>query len=94
MSGNTDSRMPEIFLLVESGWALQSGIPLTTVGIRNPSSTDKESRFQYLESGVHIPRLCWITIYGPIACWIDSIIMYAGNYDLPLSLAFRLRPGI
>ena len=94
MSGNTDSKMPEIFFLVESGWVLQSGIPLTTVGIRNPSFTDKDSRIQYLEFGVHIPRLDWITIYGAIVCWIDSIIMYAGNYDLPLSSAFRLRPGI
>jgi len=65
--------MPEIFLLVESGWVLQSGIPLTTVGIRNPSSTDKESRIQYLESGVHIPRLWWTTMYGASPCLPDRL---------------------
>ena len=30
----------------------KSGIPLT-IEIRNPSSTDKESEIQYLESGIH-----------------------------------------
>ena len=41
-------------------WALESrlqfkefGIPLT-IGIRNPSSTDKESGIQYLESEIHV----------------------------------------
>ena len=41
---------------LESGIHLkESGIPLT-LGIRNPSSTDKESAIQYFESGVHNPR--------------------------------------
>ena len=48
------------FVLVElKSWALDaeiqlmiSGIP-QTIGIRNPSSSDKESRIQYLESGIH-----------------------------------------
>ena len=30
----------------------ESGIPLT-IGIRNPSSTDKNSAVEYLESGIH-----------------------------------------
>ena len=40
-------------------WALDSEIQLMipgipqTIGIRNPSSSDKESRIQYLESGIH-----------------------------------------
>ena len=40
---------------LESGIQLQlaeSGIPLT-IGIRNPSSTDKESTIKYLESRIH-----------------------------------------
>ena len=40
---------------LESGIQLQlkkSGIPLT-IGIRNSSSTDKESTIQYLESRIH-----------------------------------------
>ena len=32
-------------------WALESGIPLT-IRIRDPSSTDEESRIWYLESGI------------------------------------------
>ena len=36
---------------LESG-ALESGIPLT-IGIRNPSFTEKESGIQFLESGIH-----------------------------------------
>ena len=48
------------FALVElKSWALDSEIQLMipgipqTIGIRNPSSSDKESRIQYLESGIH-----------------------------------------
>ena len=48
------------FVLVElKSWALDSEIQLMipgipqTIGIRNPSSSDKESRIQYLESGIH-----------------------------------------
>ena len=51
---------PGILLLVESGfWALKFRIQLNesrnppVVGIWNPISTDKESRIQYLESGIH-----------------------------------------
>ena len=47
------------FVLVElKSWALDSEIQLMipgipqTIGIRNPSSSDKESRIQYLESGI------------------------------------------
>ena len=41
------------FLLVESeSLALESGIPLT-ISVRNPGSTDKESEFQYRETGIH-----------------------------------------
>ena len=48
------------FVLVElKSWALDSEIQLMipgipqTIGIRNPSSSDNESRIQYLESGIH-----------------------------------------
>ena len=62
-------------------WALgsriqlkESGIPLT-IGIRNPSSSDKESEIQYLESGIHgvesspesriqNSSLSWIPLHG------------------------------
>ena len=51
---------PRILLLVKSGfWALKFRIQLNesrnppVAGIWNPSSTDKESRIQYLESGIH-----------------------------------------
>ena len=47
------------FVLVElKSWALDSEIQLKipgipqTIGIRNPSSSDKESRIQYLEPGI------------------------------------------
>ena len=41
------------FLLLESGIQLkESGIPLT-ISVRNPGSTDKESEFQYQETGIH-----------------------------------------
>ena len=33
-------------------WTLESGI-LSTIEIRNPSPTEKESRIEYLESGIH-----------------------------------------
>ena len=33
-------------------WTLESGI-LSTIEIRNPSPTEKESRIDYLESGIH-----------------------------------------
>ena len=33
-------------------WNLESGIPLT-IGIQNPSSSDKESGIQHLESRIH-----------------------------------------
>ena len=40
-------------------WAIKSGLQpkqsriILTIGIRNPSSTDKESEIWYLESGIH-----------------------------------------
>ena len=40
-------------------WTLESGIQLkesgilSTIEIRNPSPTEKESRIEYLESGIH-----------------------------------------
>ena len=40
-------------------WTLESGIQLkesgilSTIEIRNPSPTEKESRIDYLESGIH-----------------------------------------
>ena len=40
-------------------WDLESGIQLKesritlTIGVQNPSSIDKESEVQYLESGIH-----------------------------------------
>ena len=43
-------------------WALDSGI-LLTIGIQNPSSTDKESGIQFLDwnpwHGIQNPRLSW-----------------------------------
>ena len=40
-------------LALESGIQLkESGIPLT-ISVRNPGSTDKESEFQYQETGIH-----------------------------------------
>ena len=52
-------RNPANFCLWNPGsWALESGIQfkesgiLLTIGIQNPSSTDKDSRIQYLESGI------------------------------------------
>ena len=52
----------------------ESGIPLT-IDFRDPSSTDKESEIQYLESGIHgvesspqsrieNPSLSWIPLHG------------------------------
>ena len=58
---------PESWAL-ESGIQLkESGIPLT-IGIRNPSFTDKESGFQYLESGIRdeesrIQDMSWIPLH-------------------------------
>ena len=54
--------------VLESGIQLkESGIPLT-IGIRYPSSNDRESGIQYLESGIHgvesNPRLSWIPLRG------------------------------
>ena len=49
-------------------WFLESGIQLKeswiplTIGIRNPSSTNKESGIQYLESEIQNPRLSWIPL--------------------------------
>ena len=43
-------------------WALESGIQLKgsgiplTIGIQNPSATDKEPGIQYLESGIWNPK--------------------------------------
>ena len=58
------------FTLVEAGFcALESGVPVT-VGIGNPSSTDKESRkFQFkgirnARRGIQNPRLPWIPLPG------------------------------
>ena len=45
--------------VLESGMQLKkSGIPLT-IKMRNPRSTGKESKIQYLESGIHVvePRI-------------------------------------
>ena len=57
---NADSGIREIFLLWNPQfWALQCRIQLKeyliapTIGICNPSFTDKESGIQYLESRVH-----------------------------------------
>ena len=57
---NADSGIREIFLLWNPQfWALQRRIQLKeyliapTIGICNPSFTDKESGIQYLESRVH-----------------------------------------
>ena len=44
-------------LALESGIQLkESGIPLT-ISVRNPGSTDKESEFQYQETGIQNLRL-------------------------------------
>ena len=49
-------------------WSLESGIQLKeswiplTIGIRNPSSTNKESGIQYLESEIQNSRLSWIPL--------------------------------
>ena len=61
-SGNFCLWNPEsnTFLLCNlESWTLESGIPLKeseiplTIKIQNPSSADKESGIQYLESGIH-----------------------------------------
>lgn len=40
----------------------------------NPSYTDKESCIQCLESGIHNPRLSWITLYG---------VMFSSDFHFP-----------
>ena len=54
-----DSGIREFYLGNLESWALESCIQLKEsgillmIGIRNPSTTDKESAIQYLESGMH-----------------------------------------
>ena len=66
-------RIPESWAL-ESGLQLkESGIPLT-IRIQNPSSTDKETRIQYLESGIEsvesrIQDCLRFRYMGQCVCW-------------------------
>ena len=49
-----DSGIREFYLgNLESGIQLKESGILLMIGIRNPSTTDKESAIQYLESGMH-----------------------------------------
>ena len=54
-----DSGIREFYLGNLESWALESGIQLKEsgillmIGIGNPSTTDKESAIQYLETGMH-----------------------------------------
>ena len=51
-SGKSELWNPESWALENGIQLKESGIPLT-IGIRNPSSTDKESRIQYLKFRIH-----------------------------------------
>ena len=72
---SADVGNPESWALESRIQLKESGIPLT-IGIQNPSSTDKESEIQYLESGgihgvesspesrIQNPSLSWILLHG------------------------------
>jgi len=49
------------FLLVESGIQLKESGIILTIGIQNPSSTDKDWN---PVGGIHNPRLSWILLQG------------------------------
>ena len=51
-AGNFSLWNPESRVLESRIHLKESGIPLT-IGIRNPNFTDKESRIQYMKSGIH-----------------------------------------
>ena len=63
------------FLLVESGILLR-------IGIQNPSSTDKESGIQYLESGIHGEE------------GHEKLARIFGCIDKPISASFRFILGL
>ena len=106
-------RKSGFFLLVESGirglvklepWVLECGIQLKesrillTIGIWDPGSTDKESRIQYLESGIHGVEsriqdglgflYMWrrIKCYDWKLCFLDSRNCYCRYLDTNVAL--------
>ena len=71
---------------IPKSWALESGIPLKesgiplTIRIQNPSSTDKETRIQYLESGIdsvesRIQDCLRFRYMGQCLCWGQKPIL-------------------
>ena len=71
---------------LESGIQFKEfGIPLT-IEIRNPSSTDKESVIQYLESGIHgvdfRTKTVWIPLYGTIEACTSYFYLFPGQISI------------
>ena len=101
MQGNPDPWIVK-FLLVESGILLR-------IGIQNPSSSDKESGIQYLESGIHgvesrIQDCLRFLYVGRIFQWQDpkslreegpeKLARIFGCIDKPISVSFRFILGL
>ena len=101
------SRNPEsgdFCLWNKESWALECGIQLKesrillTIGIWDPGSTDKESRIQYLESGIHGVEsriqdglgflYMWrrIKCYDWKLCFLDSRNCYCRYLDTNVAL--------